>query len=82
MKEKVKMSYNEKRKRISAPSQIEKLENYAENLKRMIAINERFIEARSIALGEMKNDYKNVIDRIRFLKILKCEIVDDNQNVK
>ena len=64
----MKESYNEKRKRISAPSQIEKLENYAENLKRMIALNERLIETRSIALEEMRNDYKNVLDSIRFLK--------------
>ena len=70
MKEKVKMSYNERRKRISAPSQIEKLENYAENLKRMIALNERLIETRSIALEEMRNDYKNVLDKINFLKII------------
>ena len=75
MKEKVKMSYNEKRKRISAPSQIEKLENYAENLKRMIALNERLIETRSIALEEMKRDYKNVIDKIRFLKVLKTDYI-------
>ncbi len=73
-------SYEEKLRSVGEPSRIEKLEGVAENLRRIIEVNERSIEYRRVALEEMRENLRNVELQIQMLKGGQKKKEEKNKN--